>query len=98
MLNKKKAIVETVGKNDRISKTRTMYDVSAFEIIWRNFLAGASRAFGSLIFYIIFITIIGSFLLQFFLPKVMPTINKFLKMGDSLEKIQNLKIPNRISF
>ena len=44
----KEAIVRSESTEDRVTITRTMYDAGSFEIIWRNFLAGASRAMGGI--------------------------------------------------
>ena len=44
----KKRIVGSEDGQDRITKTRTLYDAGTGEIIWKNFLAGVSRAAGSI--------------------------------------------------
>lgn len=68
-------------------KTRSIYDASASEIFWRNFLAGASRSLGGIIFYLIFILIIGSIFLRYLTPIITPLMNQLNTISGSLNKI-----------
>ena len=42
-MNENEMIVKSEDREDRVSKTKTLYDAGTGEIIWKNFLAGASR-------------------------------------------------------
>ncbi|MFC1626761.1 hypothetical protein ACFL1P_00995 [Patescibacteria group bacterium] len=92
-MNQQQAVSQSELKDDQAGKTKTIYEVSTSEIIWRNIIAGASRAFGGIIMYILFLSVISVFLTQFILPKVMPFINSVTKMTNSVESLQNIKIP-----
>lgn len=89
------AIIQSTDKKDRISQTKTIYDVGAGEIFWRNFLAGFSRTLGGIILYLILLFIFGMFFAQFILPKFLPIINQLLDMSKSLEKFQQFDIPSK---
>jgi len=80
-------IIQSEYGEDRARKTKTIYDVSAFEIFWRNFLAGMARTMGGLILYFLFVFIVGMIFLQFMLPRIMPIIEKFGSFTNSLDKI-----------
>ena len=78
---------------DKIGKTKTIYDVSSGEVIWLNFLAGFSRGLGAIIAYLIFVGIFSVIIMQFVWPIVAPLFGQFLNMTKSLENIQNFKLP-----
>ena len=64
---------------------KSIYQVSGFEIFWRNFLAGFSRAFGSLFIYIGLLVAISYFLM----PKLLPLVNTLQESVETLTKMQN---------
>lgn len=85
-------------KEDRVTQTKSIYDVSAFEIFWRNLLAGMSRALGGIVLYVIFVIIFSTVFVQYVLPQIMPFLNTFLKLGDSVTNLQNMGLPSNISL
>ncbi|KKS73999.1 hypothetical protein A3J20_02745 [Candidatus Gottesmanbacteria bacterium RIFCSPLOWO2_02_FULL_42_29] len=68
-------------------KNRSIYDATAGEIFWKNFLAGAGRSLGGIIFYLLFILIIGSFFLRYLAPIVSPLMDQLNSISGSLNRI-----------
>lgn len=83
------------SSDDRITKTRTLYDVGPFEIFWRNFLAGASRALGGFLLYIIFGFVVGYLVMQVFLPRLEPLLDQFMSVSQTLDNLNTLQIPGQ---
>jgi hypothetical protein len=79
---------------DQITRNKTMYDVGAGEIAWRNFLAGISRALGGLVVNGIFFLIVSIFTIQYVLPYFAPLLSAFQTTTKSLQQIQQLNDPN----
>ncbi|GEM_PF-1753482 len=75
------------NSQDEIAKSKTIFDVSAFEIFWRNFLAGMARAFGGIIMYFIFIFVIGAFFTRFILPVIRPYVDTYMQSMESLQHL-----------
>lgn len=84
-------LVKSEDKGDQVSKTKTIYDVGALEIFWRNFLAGASRGLGGIFVYLVFLFIISGLFLNIVLPKLLPSINNFTNIFNSLGTMSNTK-------
>ena len=81
---------ESHASEDRITPQKTLYQASAFEIFWRNFLAGFSRALGGIILYVLFIGIIGSLAFQYLAPLISPVLNQLNSIYGTMEKLQGL--------
>jgi len=77
-------IVKSENKDDAVSKTKTIYDAGAGEIIWKNFLAGFSRGVGGIFVYILFLLIFSGIFYNFVLPKLMPLITTYTNIFKSL--------------
>lgn len=77
-------IIASEHPNDRIGKTKTIYQMSAWSIFWRNFLAGFSRSLGGLIIYVIFLLVIGYLSYQTLLPRLLPIFQSYTTMMQSL--------------
>lgn len=73
---------------DQVTKTKTIYDVSASEIIWRNFLAGISRAVGGMVVYFLVAFLLGHVFLTFVWPILEPSIESLGKTGDVLQQLK----------
>ena len=69
------------------NKSRSIYDATAGEIFWKNFLAGAGRSLGGIIFYLLFILIIGSVFLRYLAPIVSPFMDQLNSISGSLNRI-----------
>ena len=70
---------------DDLTKTRTIYDVGTGELIWRNFLAGMSRAVGGLVVYLIVVFILGNLFLTYVWPVFQPQFESFQDLTKTLE-------------
>lgn len=75
---------------DAITSSTSIYQVSPGEIIWRNFLAGASRALGTLVIYVVFLLIGYWFLSRTILPIFLPLMQQSLKALETLESSQQM--------
>jgi len=79
---------ESLPSADKLSTTKSIYEVSAGEIFWRNLLAGASRALGSLIIYALFLLLMLTIISRTVLPVIMPLLEKSFAAMESLENSQ----------
>lgn len=79
------AVVKSSHPADKVNTTTTMYDVSGWEIFWRNFLAGASRTLGSLVLYILFFAVVVNLFVNIVLPKIQPFLDGYMKAIDTLD-------------
>lgn len=75
------------GNEDRIGKSRTIYDVSYRNLMWRNFLAGLSRGAGWFIFQILVIVFLGVMLNQLLMPYIRQISLVFTNLSSTLETI-----------
>lgn len=87
-------VTDNVDINDRLTKVRTIYDASPFEIAWRNFLAGFSRTLGGVMVYLFFVFVIGFIVAQYILPQLKPVYDTYSR---SLNLLQDLKSPSPIN-
>lgn len=65
---------ENIATGDLVAPQKSLFAASAGEIFWRNFLAGASRAFGAIVVYLIFLVLMGIFMSQVVLPQILPLL------------------------
>ena len=79
--------ITSANPDDRLSKSKTLYDASTSEIILKNFLAGFSRTLGGLVLYFLFVFILGAFFVRFALPIITPFLNQLNTINSSLQKI-----------
>ncbi len=87
--------VENLADEDKLGKSKTIYDVSYKQLVWRNFLAGMSRSAGMVVVQFLFFAVIAGFVAQFVLPQVMGMFDGY--MG-TLEKLQGGMNQNQFSF
>lgn len=90
-MDEKELTVKSEDKSDLVSKTKTIYDATFGEIFWKNFLAGFSRSLGGILVYLIFLFIFSGVFFNFVLPKLMPSINSYMNIFNSLGSIPNTK-------
>jgi len=74
---------------DRIGASRTIYDVSYKNLMWRNFLAGLSRGAGWFIFQLVIIVLLGVMLNQLLMPYVRQISLVFTNLSNTLESMSN---------
>ena len=77
--------VENLADEDTLNKGQTIYDVSYKQLVWRNFLAGMSRAVGMVVIQFLFFAVIAGFMAQFVLPQIMGLFGGYI---DTLGKLQ----------
>lgn len=82
---------------DQITKTKTIYDVSAGEIMWRNFLAGISRALGGMVIYFVVIFILSHIFLTYVWPVLEPSFQTLEETTDLLKQMNSLNPTNSIN-
>lgn len=86
------------NSEDMITKGRTQYDASVWEIIWRNFLAGCSRTIGSIFVYIV-IALFGSYVFyQIVWPQLMPIFGGLTKTLENVGKVPSFQLPSGFSL
>ena len=96
---KQESVVQSEDKRDRVSKTRTLFDAGPVEIFWKNFLAGASRALGGIIFYLIFLFLVGVVFMQIIWPRIQPLLDRFFNITESLQQMQQgIQLPSNLQL
>jgi len=83
------AVVQSEVSEDKIKDTKTIYDVSGFEVFWRNFIAGIGRALGAVFVYIIFLSVMGYLFSTLVYPRLEPFITEYREALDSLNRFSN---------
>lgn len=81
---------------DLVSKTKTIYEVDAGEIFWRNFLAGMSRALGGMVIYFAVIFILGNIFLNYVWPVLEPSFQTLGETTDLLKQLNMVQQPRLI--
>lgn len=91
-IDQTRAQVDSEVPTDRVTKTKTMYDVGAFELMWRNLLAGSMRALGSILMYLVFIYFLATLFTQLVLPQIQPFLDRYdaaLGAMGTMNQVQN---------
>ena len=68
-----------------IIEGRSIYDVPFKTLVWKNFVAGVSRAAGGLLFFTIFFIILGLLAAQTIWPPIQDFVNTFNKTSMQLK-------------
>ncbi len=79
---------------DQLDKNRSVYDVSAGEVFWKNFLAGFGRALGGIFIYAIFITICVYIFMTQALPHITPFIQEYQQAVRGLNLLNKTTAPS----
>ncbi|OGG08878.1 hypothetical protein A2154_04105 [Candidatus Gottesmanbacteria bacterium RBG_16_43_7] len=87
-----------VDRDDRVGKTKTLYDAGWGEIFFRNLLAGISRSLGALAVYLLFLFLVSFVFMQLVLPKLAPFLNHYVSISESIKSLQNMKPPTNVLF
>lgn len=74
---------------DQLTTSKTIYDVSKWEIFWRNVIAGAGRALGGIILQAIFLLIIINLFLNQVWPVIQPILNTLQKTTETLQDMKD---------
>lgn len=73
---------------DKITDNKTIYAASYSDIFWRNFMAGAARSLGSLVFQILFIVVLANFFMKYAWPQLEPLVQSLSTATQSLQNLQ----------
>jgi hypothetical protein len=85
-ITQEKALVESSNPTDRVGYTKTIFDVSAFEIFWRNFLAGMARALGAVLLYFVILVIAVNIFLNLIYPVLEPIISQYTQALETFNR------------
>jgi hypothetical protein len=69
---------------------RTIYDASAVEVFFKNFLAGVGHGLGTVAIYLVFIAVVFMVVARFVWPVVEPYVTLYKNSMESLQKFQNM--------
>jgi hypothetical protein len=72
---------------DQLNQNKTIYEVSAGEVFFKNFLAGFGRALGGVFIYLIFMLISVYSFLTFAYPQIKPFIADYQRAIQGLNSI-----------
>lgn len=72
---------------DKVDDTRTIYQVGAGEIFWRNFLAGMARALGGLLIYFAVVIVLVNVFMNYLWPVLEPSFQQFSAAVEGLEQL-----------
>lgn len=75
---------------DQLTSKKTLYDAKYSEIIWRNFLAGVSRAFGGIVLYIVFFVVVGNLFMTYVWPRMEPVVSQLQSFSATMRQINRL--------
>lgn len=62
---------------DQITKSRTIFDASKWEIFWRNFIAGMARALGAVILYGVVLVLLSTVVMNYVWPIIEPLVEDY---------------------
>jgi len=85
------AVTASEVSEDKVTKTQTIYEVSAGQIFWRNFIAGMSRALGGMFIYLLFLFLGSVVFAQIILPQLNPLISEYRQALQSINSINQMK-------
>ena len=85
MIKKLGEQADNVGKDSR-GQDRTIYDVGWGTLVGRNLVAGMSRALGGLILNVLFLAVLGSFLVKFVWPQLQASYSSILNASEVLNQ------------
>lgn len=80
--------VPTNNKSDKLYGSRSIYDATGWEIIWKNFVAGMMRGLGSVLIWFIFTSIIFNIILAIFWPRLRPYFEQYFDALSTLGDLQ----------
>lgn len=83
----------TMADPDQLTDDKNLYNISAGEVMWRNFLAGMSRALGGMLIYFLVIIVLTNVFLSSIWPSISPTFDKFFEATDLLKQVNSLQRP-----
>jgi hypothetical protein len=88
------AVAKSEAKEDRLGDIKTLYNVSGWSIVWRNFLAGFSRAIGGIFIYLIFAALSFYIFMQTVWPQLEPFVTGYTNL---MNTVSGTPAPNNTS-
>lgn len=85
----------TLADPDQLTESKNLYNIGAGEVMWRNFLAGMSRALGSLVIYFLVLIVLSRIFVTFIWPTIEPA---FLMLGETNSIMQQLEFGRQPSI
>jgi hypothetical protein len=76
-----------LSDEDQLTDTKSIYNVSKWEIFWRNFIAGMGRALGAIILQAIFLLVIVNLFMNQVWPVIQPILQMMETTTQSLEQL-----------
>jgi hypothetical protein len=73
---------------DKITDEKTIYAASYSDIFRRNFVAGAARALGSLLFQVLFVVVLANFFVTYAWPYLQPLMQSLTTVSRTLQNLQ----------
>lgn len=67
----------------------SLYNVSSWEIFWKNFLVGFSRAVGGFLVQLAFLIFAYYSFVNVVLPKIQPFVNAFISAQENMSRLQD---------
>lgn len=80
-------VVQSTDRQDAVGGVDTIYSASMGSVVWRNFIAGASRAVGGLFIQTIGIIVFIALLQAFVAPQLAPIMDMFARSTQTLENL-----------
>ena len=87
---------QNIPASDQITKNKSIYDVSGFEVFWRFFIAGFARAMGGFFVYILLFVILGTLINRYLLPYILPLIETLQTSLNSLNQLNSSESQNQM--
>lgn len=79
---------------DQLNQTKSIYEASAGEIFYKNFLAGFGRALGGIFIYLVFFGISTYIFVTTVLPTIQPFIDEYRQAVQGLNSMSKTIIPS----
>jgi hypothetical protein len=90
-ISQNQAANDSVNNSDQDSTTKTQYDVTGWELFWRNFLAGVSRALGGIFIWMIFSLFMFLLFTRFIWPKVEPFYHEYQQALGTINQLNSVR-------
>ena len=72
---------------EQASGSKSMYDVGAFTIFYKNFITGLARSLGSVVIWCLFLFLLAQVFTQVIWPKLEKPYQQYLKTIESITQL-----------
>jgi hypothetical protein len=87
-LNPNLNTTKSIPQEDKLNHSKTIYDASISQIMWKNFLAGLMRGLGSIIIWFFFMIIMFNIFLSYFWPQLKPFVDLYQQALSNLNTFE----------